>query len=101
MCIEYIEKCKGKIGATISQRIPWKLIDYQFIKKTGLSYNKSKHKYENRWSLWKALKGKEMRLGLDHEKKTISAREEWWAKKFEVSLLIYTKLQLCTYELQS
>ena len=43
---------------------------------------------KNRWSLWKALKGKEMGLGWDHEKKTISASEEWQAKKIEVNLLI-------------
>lgn len=38
---------------------------------------------KSRWSLWKALKGKEVGLGWDHEKGTISATDEWWAKKAE------------------
>ncbi|WCJ29493.1 hypothetical protein M5689_011126 [Euphorbia peplus] len=36
-----------------------------------------------RWSLWRALKGKETGLGWDHEKGTISASEDWWKKKIE------------------
>ncbi|GMI72825.1 hypothetical protein like AT5G05800 [Hibiscus trionum] len=88
LCIQYAEKSKGKRGATISQRMPWKVLEIEFQKKTSLAYdkNKLKNKWDwlrNRWSLWKALKGKEIGLGWDHEKGTISASEEWWSKKIE------------------
>ncbi|GMI68704.1 hypothetical protein like AT5G05800 [Hibiscus trionum] len=88
LCIQYAEKSKGKRGATISQRMPWKVLEIEFQKKTSLAYdkNKLKNKWDwlrNRWSLWKALKGKETGLGWDHEKGTISASDEWWSKKIE------------------
>ena len=81
LCIQYAERSKGKRGATISQRIPWKVLEVEFQKRTNLSYDKKKLKnnwdwIRNRWSLWKALKGKEKGLGWDHEKGTISASEE-------------------------
>ena len=90
LCVQHIEKSKGKGGATISQRIPWKTIEVQFQKTTGLPYDKSKLKnkwdwMKSRWSLWKSLKGKETGLGWDHELGTISASDEWWTKKIEVS----------------
>ena len=37
LCIQCIEKSKGKTGATISQRIPWKIIEEKFQKKDQLS----------------------------------------------------------------
>ena len=40
-----------------------------------------------RWGLWKKLKGRETGLGWDHEKWTIAASDEWWAKKIEVSYI--------------
>ncbi|WCJ39612.1 hypothetical protein M5689_020589 [Euphorbia peplus] len=68
--------------------MPWKSIESEFAKKTGLPYEKNqlKHKWDwmrIRWSLWRALKGKETGLGWDHEKGTISASEDWWKKKIE------------------
>ncbi|CAO2838178.1 unnamed protein product [Amaranthus hypochondriacus] len=37
LCIQCIEKSKGKTGATISQRIPWKIIEEKFPKKDQFS----------------------------------------------------------------
>ena len=73
LCIQYVERSKGKRGATISQRIPWKVLEVEFQKRTSISFgkNKLKNKWDwmrNRWSLWKVLKGKETKLGWDHEK---------------------------------
>ncbi|KAL6569132.1 hypothetical protein OROHE_003413 [Orobanche hederae] len=91
ICIGNAERSKGKRGATISQRMPWKLLEIEFQKKTNLIYDKNKLKnkwdwMKNRWSLWKALKGKETGLGWDHEKGTISASEEWWKNKIEENI---------------
>ncbi|KAL2931696.1 L10-interacting MYB domain-containing protein [Bienertia sinuspersici] len=88
LCIEFAERSKGKRGSTISQRMPWKVLEVEFQKRTNLAYdkNKLKNKWDwmrSRWSLWKALKGKETGLGWDHEKGTISASEEWWQMKIE------------------
>ncbi|KAK9013439.1 hypothetical protein V6N11_041447 [Hibiscus sabdariffa] len=71
--------------------MPWKVLEVEFQKRTSLGYDKNKLKnkwdwLKNRWSLWKALKGKETGLGWDHEKGTISASEEWWNKKFEENI---------------
>ena len=90
LCIKHVEKSKEKNGGTISQRIPWKILEVEFKKKTGLSYDKPKLKNKwdwmrNRWSLWKSLKGKETGLGWDHEIGTISASDDWWKEKIEVS----------------
>ncbi|KAK8996767.1 hypothetical protein V6N11_020266 [Hibiscus sabdariffa] len=91
LCIQYAERSKGKRGATISQRMPWKVLEVEFQKRTSLGYDKNKLKnkwdwLKNRWSLWKALKGKETGLDWDHEKGTISASEEWWNKKIEENI---------------
>ncbi|KAL2893159.1 L10-interacting MYB domain-containing protein [Bienertia sinuspersici] len=68
--------------------MPWKVLEVEFTKRTNLAYDKNQLKNEwdwmrNRWSLWKALKGKENGLGWDHEKGTISASDEWWKKNEE------------------
>ena len=73
----------------------WKVLEVEFKKMTSLSYdkNKLKNKWDlmrNRWSLCKALKGKEMGLGWDHVKGTIRASEKWWKKKIEVRSFNYT-----------
>ena len=73
LCIQYAKRSKGKRRAMISQKMPWKVLEVEFQKRTSLSYdkNKLKNKWDwmrNRWSLWKALKGKETGLGWDHEK---------------------------------
>ncbi|KAL2897360.1 L10-interacting MYB domain-containing protein [Bienertia sinuspersici] len=86
--IEFVERSKGKRGSTIPQRMPSKVLEVEFQKRTNLAYdkNKLKNKWDwmrSRWSLWKALKGKETGLGWDHEKGTISAGEEWWQMKIE------------------
>ncbi|KAL2892391.1 L10-interacting MYB domain-containing protein [Bienertia sinuspersici] len=88
LCIEFAERSKGKRGSTISQRMPWKVLEVEFQKRTNLASdkNKLKNKWDwmrSRWSLWKALKGKETGLGWDHEKGIISASEEWWQMKIE------------------
>ncbi|KAL2943512.1 L10-interacting MYB domain-containing protein [Bienertia sinuspersici] len=69
--------------------MPWKVFVMEFQKRTDLAYdkNKLKNKWDgirSRWSLWKALKGKETGLGWDREKGTISASKEWWQMKIEV-----------------
>ncbi|XP_056692197.1 uncharacterized protein [Spinacia oleracea] len=71
--------------------MPWKVIEVEFTKRTRLTYdkNKLKNKWDwmrNRWSLWRALKGKETGLGWDHEKGTISASDEWWKNKIEENM---------------
>ena len=63
LCIQYAQRSKGKHGAMISIRMPWKVLEVEFQKRMSLSYdkNKLKNKWDwmrNRWSLWKALKGK-------------------------------------------
>ena len=73
LCIQYVKRSKGKRGATILQRMSWKVQEVEFQKRTSLSYdkNKLKNKWDwmrNRWSLLKALKGKETGLSWDHEK---------------------------------
>jgi len=90
LCIELVDKSKGKNGGTISQRTRWKDIVPEFQKKTNLTCSREqlKHKYDGlkvRWALWKKLKGNETSLGWDHEKGTIAASDEWWLKKIEVS----------------
>ncbi|KAK9033941.1 hypothetical protein V6N11_050121 [Hibiscus sabdariffa] len=47
--------------------MPWKVLEVEFQKRTSLRYDKNKLKnkwdwLKNRWSLWKALKGKETGL---------------------------------------
>jgi len=93
LCMELVDKSKGKNGGTISQRIRWKDIVPAFQNKTNLAWSREqlKHKYDGlkvRWALWKKLKGKETGLGWDHEKGTIAASDEWWMKKIEVSFRI-------------
>lgn len=92
LCSEHVEKSKGKKGGTICQRFPWKEITTIFQKKINLSWTREqlKNKYDwmkARWGLWKKLKGRETGLGWDHEKRTIAASDEWWAKKIEVSYI--------------
>lgn len=88
LCIQFAERGKGKHGAPTCRRMPWKILEVEFQKRTNLAYdkNKLKNKFDwmrSRWSLWKALKGKEMGLSWDHEKGTISAGEDWWRRKIE------------------
>ncbi|KAL2921408.1 L10-interacting MYB domain-containing protein [Bienertia sinuspersici] len=64
LCIQYAERSKGKRSATTSQRMPWKVLEVEFTKRTNLAYDKNqlKNKWDwmrNRWRLWRALKGKE------------------------------------------
>ena len=48
LCIQYVERSKGKRGATtISQRMPWKVLEMEFQKRMSLSYDKNKLK--NKW----------------------------------------------------
>ncbi|KMS96855.1 hypothetical protein BVRB_8g199310 [Beta vulgaris subsp. vulgaris] len=91
LCIEYAEKNKGKRGALVAQRMPWKILEVEFHKRTNLAYdrNKLKNKWDwmrNKWILWRTLKGNETDLGWDHEKGTISASQEWWKKKIEENM---------------
>lgn len=88
LCMQYVEKSKGKNGGVISQRLLWKKIELAFQKKTNLQWDKTKLKNKvdwmrSRWRLWKQLKGKETELGWDHEKGTISATDEWWDLKIK------------------
>ena len=96
LCNQFMERSKGKRGAIVSQRLPWKKVEAEFQKRTKLSWdkNKLKHKYDwmrCRWSLWKQLKGREIGLGSDHDKGTISASDKWWDSKIQVSFF------LCSY----
>ncbi|XP_021715068.1 uncharacterized protein LOC110683039 [Chenopodium quinoa] len=91
LCIKYAERGKGKHGAMMCRRMPWKTLEVEFRKRTNLAYdrNKLKNKWDwmrSRWSLWKALKGEEMGLDWDHEKGTITASEDWWKKKIEENM---------------
>ncbi|XP_019185129.1 PREDICTED: uncharacterized protein LOC109180081 [Ipomoea nil] len=88
LCIQYVEKSKGKNGGVISQRLLWKKIELAFQKKTNLQWDKTKLKNKvdwmrSRWRLWKQLKGKETELGWDHAKGTIGATDEWWDLKIK------------------
>lgn len=91
LCIRHIVWTKGKNGALISPRLPWKVIVAEFQKKTNLAYDKHKlkHKWDwmrIKWNLWKALKGEDTGLCWDPVKGTINASEDWWNKKIQENM---------------
>ncbi|XP_024033457.1 L10-interacting MYB domain-containing protein-like [Citrus clementina] len=63
----------------------------EFIKETGLDYNRTqmKNKWDSLrtdWKLWKNLIGKETGLGWNHMLRTVDASEEWWEKKIKENM---------------
>jgi hypothetical protein len=74
----------------------WKFIVQSFKDQTGLSLSKSqlKNKWDGikkDWRVWKKLIT-ETRVGWSTELGTISATDEWWQSKIQVSLLICNSL---------
>ena len=67
----------------------WSWVENE-MKIVGATFTKEqlKHKWDwmkEQWKLWKDLIGKETGIGWDPMKGTISASNEWWNEKIQVS----------------
>ncbi|CAH9130493.1 unnamed protein product [Cuscuta epithymum] len=88
LCLQNVERSKGKSGGVTGQRLTWKKMQAEFVKGTNLYWDKGKLKHKvdwmrHRWGLWKLLKGMETGLGWDPVKGTIDAADEWWNFKIK------------------
>ena len=94
ICITAIER--GMRPNTHFDKAGWKFVVQSFKDQTGLSLSKSqlKNKWDGikkDWRVWKKLIT-ETGVGWSTELGTISATDEWWQSKIQVSLLICNSL---------
>jgi hypothetical protein len=94
ICITAIER--GMRPNTHFDKAGWKFVVQSFKDQTGLSLSKSqlKNKWDGikkDWRVWKKLIT-ETGAGWSTELGTISATDEWWQSKIQVSLLICNSL---------
>jgi hypothetical protein len=87
ICIIAIDR--GMRPNTHFDKVGWKFVMAAFKEKTGYAFSKTqlKNKWDGAkkyWRLWKKLIS-ETDVGWNNDLGTISASDEWWAKKAQVS----------------